>query len=139
MSKDYPDPEWGQLTELSRDECLELLRSKRVGRVAWNGFRGPQVMPVNYALDGESVLFRTSPNSEIVKALYQEQAAFEVDDIDEVLHSGWSVLLVGPTTYLSDPKDVSSVQDVPQPWVSEDRVMYIRIDPEQISGRRVVE
>jgi len=45
----------GRLVELSRDECLEL----SVGRIAYTTDDGPRVLPVNYVLEGDGVIFRT--------------------------------------------------------------------------------
>jgi nitroimidazol reductase NimA-like FMN-containing flavoprotein (pyridoxamine 5'-phosphate oxidase superfamily) len=130
----------GMMRELDREECLSLIRSKHVGRIAWCGVRGPQVLPVNYVVtDDDAVLFRTSPHSQIAKALYETQAAFQVDDADEFLQAGWSVLIVGTATYLRDPNDIpTDLDDRPTPWAGGVRTMYIRVSPDVITGRRVV-
>ena len=51
----------GRLVELSRDECLELLGAMSVGRIAYTTDDGPRVLPVNYVLEGDGVIFRTVP------------------------------------------------------------------------------
>ena len=52
------------LEELAHDECLKLLATMSIGRVAIViDDRGPLVVPVNYALDGEIVVFRTGAGS----------------------------------------------------------------------------
>jgi uncharacterized protein len=130
----------GHLVEVDRAECLELLRSKTIGRLGWTGVNGPQVAPVNYVVGrDDTILFRTSPHSGIAKALYETQVAFEVDDTDEFLEAGWSVLVVGSTTYLRSPEAIpKELSDRPRPWAAGDRTMYIRIQPERITGRRVI-
>jgi len=52
----------GGLVELSRDECLELLGPMSVGRIAYTTDDGPRVLPVNYVLEADSVVFRTVPD-----------------------------------------------------------------------------
>jgi nitroimidazol reductase NimA-like FMN-containing flavoprotein (pyridoxamine 5'-phosphate oxidase superfamily) len=138
MSHNEPTGQ-GSIRELDRDECLALLRSKHVGRIAWCGIHGPQVLPVNYVVtDDDAVLFRTSPHSQIAKALYETQAAFQVDEADEFLEAGWSVLIVGTATYLRDPADIpGDMDDRPAPWAGGVRTMYVRITPDVITGRRV--
>ena len=42
------------LMEMSRTECLDLLESHQVGRVAYCDDLGPVVLPVNYAMDEET-------------------------------------------------------------------------------------
>lgn len=128
----------GRLQELERSECLELLASKQVGRVAWCGGSGPQVLPVNYTVVDCGILFRTSPYSQIEKSLYETRAAFQVDEIDDFLEAGWSVLVVGSPSYVSDPSDTpQNLKDRPEPWAPGVRNLYIRIEPESITGRRV--
>ena len=129
----------GRLVELETSDCLTLLRGKRVGRLAWFGARGPQVAPVNYIVDeDDTIMFRTSPHSGLTKALYETEVAFEVDETDEFLEEGWSVLVVGTATYLRDDAAVpAEIEQRPRPWASGDRTMYIKIAPRSITGRRV--
>jgi len=137
-SMDNPRP-MGRFDELDEAECLRLLTSKHVGRVAWCGSRGPQVLPVNYTIVDGSVVFRTSPYSQLAKALYENDTAFQVDDVDEFLQAGWSVLVVGSATYLKHAEEVpKSLEDRPTPWAPGVRQMYIRIEPRSITGRRVI-
>ncbi|MFD0533894.1 pyridoxamine 5'-phosphate oxidase family protein [Actinomadura luteofluorescens] len=48
------------LEELDRAECMKLLSGGSIGRVAFDDGEGPTVVPVNYAVEGDSVIFRTS-------------------------------------------------------------------------------
>jgi nitroimidazol reductase NimA-like FMN-containing flavoprotein (pyridoxamine 5'-phosphate oxidase superfamily) len=52
------DEQWfpGHFRELEAKECLELLADHQIGRVAYCDDRGPVVLPVNYALDDETVV-----------------------------------------------------------------------------------
>jgi nitroimidazol reductase NimA-like FMN-containing flavoprotein (pyridoxamine 5'-phosphate oxidase superfamily) len=125
--------------ELSTTECLMLLKSTGVGRVGWCGDGGPRVLPVNYVVDNGRILFRTSPYSVIAKIAAGQQVAFEVDNIDEFLEIGWSVLVVGAATGVGDPGDIpKALQDRPAPWAPGNRTLYIRIQPDTVTGRRVV-
>jgi uncharacterized protein len=125
--------------ELTTAECLMLLQSKRVGRIVWCGERGPQALPVNYVVDNGRILFRTSPYSTIAKTAVEQQVAFEVDDIDEFVETGWSVLVVGTGRAVDDPGDIPrALEDRPAPWAPGARNLYIRIQPETVTGRRVV-
>jgi nitroimidazol reductase NimA-like FMN-containing flavoprotein (pyridoxamine 5'-phosphate oxidase superfamily) len=126
------------LEELSEAECLELLSSKRVGRIAWCSEQGPRVLPVNYTLADRDILIRTSPDSPIEKSLYETHAAFQVDDIDEFLEAGWSVLVTGEATYVNtrhrDERVPARLQDT---WAPGVRDLLIRIRSEEITGRRL--
>src|SRR5690348_13192637 len=81
--------------ELDTKECMELLKLKRVGRIVWAESGGPQCLPVNFVLHNDRILFRTSPYSAIARVASQLSAAFEVDDIDEFVGTGWSILVTG--------------------------------------------
>lgn len=127
-----------RLVALTQDECLALLASKRVGRVAWYGVRGPQVIPTAYSLiEGDIVLY-TSPSSPIERALFETQTAFQVDDIDESLAFGWSVLVVGEATYVGRPTErLRPREKAHRTWASDVRNLCIRIHPARITGRRL--
>ena len=138
-SQDSPQVSEYRFRELTTAECLMLLQSKRVGRIVWCGERGPQAVPVNYVVDNGRILFRTSPYSTIAKVAAEQQVAFEVDDIDEFIETGWSVLVVGTARGVDAPGDIPrSLEDRPTPWAPGARNFYIRIQPETVTGRRVV-
>src|ERR1700677_2914932 len=67
---------------LSVDECLELLKAHQFGRVAVVIDGQPIIFPVNYAIDGDAVVFRTDPGSKLSGAA-MGRVAFEVDGVDE--------------------------------------------------------
>lgn len=130
--------EWwfpSHLTEMTREECLELVASLRVGRVAYADDEGPVVLPVNHVLDGESVLFRVSPNSEFAKHLGDGQpASFQVDDFEDFNMSGWSVLIRGTTQLVAEDEPHADAN----PWAEGDRTLNVRIVPTSVSGRRLL-
>jgi len=127
----------GELRELDPEECWELLRSKRVGRIAYCGSDGPEVLPMNYVVAADSVLFRTSPSSTLGHHLRVDVAAFQVDEVDDYTESGWSVLLRGT----SDPveqQDLSGIDRRPEPWAAGDRPLHLRLTPRTVTGRRLL-
>ncbi len=130
----------GRIEELGRTECVELLRAKSVGRVGFVGPDGPLVLPVNYVMDGETVLFRTSPYNVMGTALREAQAAFEVDDLDDYLQSGWSVLVQGTAGFVVDDDEAELTHERlarPEPWAAGTRTLYVRVTAHTISGRRL--
>jgi uncharacterized protein len=127
----------GHLREVSRDDCLALLGSKVVGRVAFCEDDGPTVIPVNFVVDDGTVLFRTGPHTAIARHVGQ-QAAFEVDESDEYTESGWSVLVRGHVEHV-DVEDLPSDPAArPMPWPEGARSLYLRIVPREITGRRLL-
>ena len=81
---------------LTTEECLHLLSTASVGRIAVTRDALPVILPVNYAVDGTSLVIRTSEGS-VLKAARAGGAvvAFEVDSLDERTMTGWSVLITG--------------------------------------------
>ncbi|MBA2559180.1 MAG: pyridoxamine 5'-phosphate oxidase family protein [Propionibacteriales bacterium] len=128
----------GRFEELESDECIELLSAKHVGRVAFCRASGPQVFPVNYVLWEDSVLFRIAPDTQLARHLADARVAFQVDEIDDFLQCGWSVLVVGQAHHIPDPDGFPANRlERPEPWASGARTQFVRIDREDISGRRV--
>jgi hypothetical protein len=83
----------GRLEILDRDECRRLLGSTNIGRLGYCSDLGPRILPMNYTLVSESVTFRTGLDTEASHQLFDHPIAFEVDQVDEFLQSGWSVLV----------------------------------------------
>jgi uncharacterized protein len=126
------------LEHLSRSECMELLAGTSVGRIGFLVDGRPEVLPVNYALDGETVVFRTAEGTVLNRAAFQ-LVAFEADRIDEVSQTGWSVLAHGVAQDVSDAIDTRSEQLRRLSlvtWAPGRRHRWFRLDADRISGRR---
>lgn len=127
------------LIALSEDECRRLMGTHGVGRIAISTPAGPEVLPVNYLFTGEAIAFRTAPGTPAARA-QPTRAAFEIDRIDDVMASGWSVLAVGPLRAVtrSEELDRLAAAASSHPWAGGSRTQWMRLTPERISGRRVV-
>ena len=128
----------GHLHELDERECWEMVRTREVGRVAYDDDRGPMVVPVTYALDDESVLFRVAPYADLARHLPDAPVAFEVDEIDYFNHTGWSVVLRGSVRRV-ESSDLPPPDDRPSPWPAGQRTLYLRLTPDTVTGRRLLE
>ncbi|MGW2347309.1 helix-turn-helix domain-containing protein [Actinacidiphila glaucinigra] len=128
-----------QLVELSPEECWAHLDRHGVGRIAVTTAGREAILPVNYSVVDRSVVFRTAPGSGPAEVTGTE-VVFEVDHVDEALSQGWSVLVRGRGHRVEDPE---AVQDLAEqvysgPWPGDDdRSMWVRIDVDGISGRRI--
>ena len=133
------DPRPGRVGELTRAECFELLAGARLGRVAVTDDRGPVVFPVNFVLDQHTVVFRTEAGTKLDAASRGGRACFEVDGADPAAGTGWSVLVRGDITEVTDPAELARLRGLPLPaWMPGTRNRYVRILPAVLTGRRIV-
>ena len=126
------------LRTLSPAECFDLLEPGGIGRVGFACADGIMMLPVNFAMTGKTIVFRTAPDT--LLALYANaQVSFEVDRLDEELREGWSVLVQGHAHKVTDEREVKHVEDGTrlEPWAGGARDVYVRIMPTRISGRLI--
>jgi nitroimidazol reductase NimA-like FMN-containing flavoprotein (pyridoxamine 5'-phosphate oxidase superfamily) len=124
---------------LNRDECLDLLATGSVARVGLLVDGRPEVLPVNYAIDGDQILFRTAEGSVLNQASLAV-VAVEVDRVDEEAHTGWSVLVQGVAHDIGDAVDATSERLrrlTLVTWAPGARQFWFRVDPDKITGRRI--
>jgi nitroimidazol reductase NimA-like FMN-containing flavoprotein (pyridoxamine 5'-phosphate oxidase superfamily) len=124
------------LHALSPDECLGLLEPGGVGRVGFATTEGIIMLPVNFAVAGQAIVFRTAPDT-LLAVHAHGPMSFEVDRIDEALRDGWSVLVTGHAHEVSDEREISHLERSTglEPWASGARDVWVRIAPAQVSGR----
>lgn len=79
---------------MDRGYCLHLLAQHNVGRVAFSERALPTMRPVGYTLVGALVVLRATTKA-LARQLDGQVVAFEVDEIDDIQASGWSVLVTG--------------------------------------------
>jgi nitroimidazol reductase NimA-like FMN-containing flavoprotein (pyridoxamine 5'-phosphate oxidase superfamily) len=118
---------------IDADECLRLLRGGRVGRVGIVVGGEPLILPVNYAVVEKTVVFRSAPGSKLDMGP-RAPACFEVDEFDESMSAGWSVLIAGRLEEI-DAGEAGGA-DV-TPWAPGSRDHWMRLVPRQVTGRRV--
>jgi nitroimidazol reductase NimA-like FMN-containing flavoprotein (pyridoxamine 5'-phosphate oxidase superfamily) len=99
--------------DLTKSECFRLLAGQQVGRVVLIDDRGPIALPVNFVLDRHTVLLRTGEGTKLDVAGRGAPVAFEVDGVDEATRTGWSVLVRGEATEVTDMDDLARVQQLP--------------------------
>ncbi|MER6787268.1 DUF1918 domain-containing protein [Streptomyces sp. NPDC000658] len=128
-----------RLRDIGPEECRTLLSTHGVGRIAVSASDGrPAVVPVNYDVIDDAIVFRTAPNLTPAAAVGTE-VAFEVDHMDEALSQGWSVLAVGPASVVTEPDAVRTLSEHAHstPWAGGEREMWVSIRPAHLTGRRI--
>jgi transcriptional regulator with XRE-family HTH domain len=127
------------LHSLSRDECMQLVAPGGIGRFLFDEpGRGPVAVPVNFRMDGNDVIFRTTMEGSIADGLHGQPVSFDVDDLDDALGEGWSVLLTGTASVVTDSAGLDRAKALGiEPWAGGDRQTYVRIVVTQVTGRRI--
>jgi uncharacterized protein len=126
------------MEELNELQCVELLASTDLGRIALAVDGQPEIFPVNYSTDGKVVVFRTARGSRLDQATVG-RIAFEIDGWDAQAGVGWSVLLKGVAQEVTAGKDpfAARLRERPvRPLAPGERELWIAIYPAEISGRR---
>lgn len=128
----------GVFREMSEPESLARLPESGIGRIAVCTSDGPVIVPVNYLLHRGTVVVRTAPYSQLAGHA-SDQVAFEVDDLDDDMCRGWSVLIVGQASVMGDADEIAETHLGSRltPWAQGSRNMFIRITPQRITGREV--
>lgn len=128
-----------RLEELTRHECLELLHTVAVGRLGLSIEALPAILPVNFSLTGDRIIVRSAPGTKLHAAVAERVVAFEADGYDPDGAWGWSVLVRGRGTELTDPEEIERARDLPlRAWAfdedSADR--FLSIETTVVTGRR---
>ncbi|MCX4784741.1 MULTISPECIES: pyridoxamine 5'-phosphate oxidase family protein [unclassified Streptomyces] len=127
-----------RLQDLDPDECRARLSTHGVGRIAVSTPDGPAVFPVNYEVIDGTIAFRTAPDS-VPATAGGTDVAFEVDNVDEAMSQGWSVLAVGPARIVTEPDALRRLADHAHttPWAGGERNTWVSIRPTRLTGRRI--
>jgi len=126
------------IERLTKDTCLELLRGQQVGRLAVVSHGRPLIFPVNYAMDGESVVFRTATGTKFDAAVRETAVAFEIDDFDPIAREGWSVLVSGRAEEVVGDSHRNRLKHLPlRPWATGEKDHWLFVTATTITGRRV--
>ncbi len=124
------------LRTLSPAECFALLEQGGVGRVGFMSAAGIVMLPVNFAVAGKAIIFRTAPDT-LLAAYGNAPVSFEADHLDDARREGWSVLVQGHAHKVIDESEVRRLEHGLrlEPWAAGARDVYVRITPTLISGR----
>ncbi|MFJ6835820.1 helix-turn-helix domain-containing protein [Streptomyces sp. NPDC091209] len=127
-----------RFTHLSSAECADLMARHGVGRLAVSTSEGPAIVPVNYSVIDTAIVFRTAEGATPSLAA-GSQVAFEVDRIDDAFSQGWSVLVRGRARTVTDPAETRLLAEeaYSAPWAGGRRDVWVRIEPQSVTGRRI--
>ena len=124
------------LVPLSEAECWQLLGKSGIGRLAVVVGHQPDIFPVNYLLDGTTIVIRSAEGTKLAAALMGQLVAFEIDGFNPAHHSGWSVVVHGTAT--EDRSLSGTMRDEQlglEPWADGIKSRYIHVEANTITGR----
>jgi nitroimidazol reductase NimA-like FMN-containing flavoprotein (pyridoxamine 5'-phosphate oxidase superfamily) len=121
---------------LAPDECWDLLGETNVGRLAVLVEGHPDVFPVNYVLDGDSIVFRTGAGTKFWSTM-TTSCALEIDGYLALSGKAWSVVVRGRTALILDRQESAKVDALGlDPWQPGSKNYYLRLTPDAVTGRR---
>jgi nitroimidazol reductase NimA-like FMN-containing flavoprotein (pyridoxamine 5'-phosphate oxidase superfamily) len=128
-----------RLDVMSREECEEHLSSGGVGRFVFASESGPTALPVNFRLLDRDIVFSTRTHGVLTAAVTGDRrVGFEVDQIDDAMSEGWSVIISGRARLVDDPGELERIAELGiEPWPGGRREAVLRIQTDTISGRRI--
>ena len=136
------------MIELSKDtvletldpaECRRLLATAVVGRVGLVVGELAYVLPVNFALAGDLIVFRTAQGSAFDRLARDRALTFEIDHVDPGFHAGWSVMAIGWGMGLEDQVPPATLHALElRPWGMGAVPGWIGIRMNELTGRRIV-
>lgn len=136
-----PEAASADVAELTVEQCRALLASQQIGRlgVVVDGY--PVITPVGYALDHDVVVLHKRTGGTLT-ALQHANVTLQIDGIDPVTRSGWSVLVRGLAEEVTEQHDSALVERTratgQPPWAPGEDVHSVRLIPHRITGRRLV-
>jgi nitroimidazol reductase NimA-like FMN-containing flavoprotein (pyridoxamine 5'-phosphate oxidase superfamily) len=126
------------LIALSRRECVDLLSTAQVGRAVFSERALPAVVAVTFGVHEGAVVMNTSRDSRLAAAARHGVLAFEVDDIDPVSRTGWSVVVIGEPELVTHAEECARIHLVVEPWAPGHHDVCIRLPLSVVTGRRIV-
>jgi len=122
---------------LSETQCWDRLHSNAFARLALSVGDRPEIFPINYVVQGGTLLFRTSQGTKLAALTINESVALEIDGYDNV--GGWSVVVKGDA-HAAEWGDDYNEADVAglRPWVATRKPVFVRVRPSEITGRTFV-
>ena len=132
-------PSPSQMQILSESECWKLMRGCEVGRLGISIMNQPDIFPVNFVVDVDTIVFRTAEGTKLAAAVLGRGVAFEVDGYDSRAGEAWSVVAKGEAVEIEEMYELFAAEDLPLfPWHVSPKLCFVRINPDVITGRRFV-
>jgi hypothetical protein len=118
-------------------DCFLMLGSVPLGRIGFVAGGEVVILPVNFKVDGQDVVFRTAAGSKLSAAGHY--VGFEADSYDAATGTGWSVVVNGLAEVVESDTECARLDTLGlTSWGGTDSgCVWVRIRPVSITGRRI--
>jgi len=124
----------GSVVHLTEEECWGLLETEEFGRLAYRLVDEVHLVPINYLVDGRTLVFRTAAGNKLLAAALHSDVALEIDWHSDL--AAWSVVARGRMRRLSED-EMHRVERLPlRPWVPTPKYDVVELRPDAVTGRR---
>jgi nitroimidazol reductase NimA-like FMN-containing flavoprotein (pyridoxamine 5'-phosphate oxidase superfamily) len=122
---------------LEHHGCWAMLRTVSVGRLAVMADGRPDIFPINYTVDGGTLVFRTGEGTKLAGASKSAPVALEADGVDPDSGLAWSVVAKGTSDVVSGTEQGDGHRPAaPLPLAGGKRDAFVRIMPDRLTRRR---
>ena len=126
-----------KVENLTPGQCWKVLSETSIGRLAVIVDGRPDVFPVNYKVDGQSLIFRTGGGRKLDALRHEAWVALEADAVSGEFGVAWSVVVKGHTEITaSDSQVLNTARKGMFPWQGVGKDQLVRIVAEEVTGRR---
>lgn len=129
-----------RLEPLTGYECWQLVSGAGgpdgLARIVWSGPGGPAIVPMNFTVADGFLWFQTTVDSQLAREGCDQRVLVEVDHVDPVQRTGWSVVVTGVATCLPSAEDPGLLGSL-QVWPRGPRELLVKVAPDELSGRRL--
>jgi nitroimidazol reductase NimA-like FMN-containing flavoprotein (pyridoxamine 5'-phosphate oxidase superfamily) len=125
-----------ELHVLDEDACWPMLTRQVFGRVGVVDDGEVVVLPVNAGVAERRIVFRAAAGSTLARHGDGAAVSFEVDHVDVVAESGWSVLVKGTLRDITGAPETGAWDDVDlHAWAPPPHDRWMIIQPRLVTGR----
>lgn len=133
-----------EVSQIDDREAMGLLATVDHGRVVFNDKALPAIRLVNHVVDDGRIIVRTRLAAKVSTAVRSGAnagvvVAYEADRLDPERRAGWTVAVTGWATTITDPEQLERYGRLLHPWVNMTMDTMIAIQPEIITGIRIVD
>jgi hypothetical protein len=137
---------------VTRGEAMSLLAGVALGRIVFTQNAMPAIRPASHLVESGVIIARSHDGSAVVPASgdriigpvpvagagRETVVAYQADVIEADSRLGWSVVVTGPATPVTDPAEIARYEAVLAPWTTAGQGQLVRVHPGIVDGYRLL-